>query len=81
MLTIHDWFSLVKNNDLRKHLLERLEEDTDSKDKKAYSFSSAIHGAFPWGSEYTYYASLYNNPPELKNVMIYKIKKFLKEIK
>lgn len=81
MLTVYEWFSLVKNNDLRKHLLERLEEDTDSKDKKTYDFSSAIHDAFAWGVEYGYYANLYNNPPKLKNVMIYKIKKFLKEIK
>ena len=82
MLTIHDWFSLVKDNDLRKHLLEKLEENTGSKDHECYSFSQAIiQGAFTWDTHYKLYVDLHNHPPELRNVVIYKIKKLLKNIK
>lgn len=81
MLTIHDWFSLVKDNDLRKHLLQKLEENTGSKDFECYNFSQALTSAFSWDDEYVYYVGLHNNPPKLKNTLIYKIKKLLKEIK
>lgn len=81
MLTIHDWFSLVKDNDLRKHLLEKLEETRGSKDFECYSFSQALTAAFAWDINYLFYVNLHNNPPKLKNTLIYKIKKLLKETK
>ena len=81
MLTVYEWFSLVNDNNLRKHLLKKLKENSASKDHECYSFSQAIQGAFPWDSDFKRYVDLHNHPPELRNAMIYKIKKFLKEIK